>query len=219
MARGPKALVLELTEAERAELRRLLRRRGAGQALAQCIRVVLACAKTGATNLGVAEALGVSRQAVVATWRRRFAEHRLEGLVDAPRSGAPRTIGDEAVERLVALTLEEAPKNATHWSTRAMARRAGMTQTAVSRIWRAFGLRPHRAETFKLSSDPAFVEKVRDVVGLYLAPPERALVLCADEKTPGQAREPTAPVVPPELDVHLVLDNAATHQAAATRRR
>ena len=126
MSRGPKALVLELAEAERAELQRLLRRRGVGQALAQRIRVVLTCAEPGATNLGVAKALGLSRQ-TVATWRRRFALHRLEGLVDAPRSGAPRSIGDEAVERLVALTLEEAPKNATHWSTRSMARRAGMS--------------------------------------------------------------------------------------------
>ena len=195
MSRGPKALVLELAEAERAELQRLLRRRGVGQALAQRLRVVLTCAEPGATNLGVAKALGVSRQ-TVATWRRRFAEHRLEGLVDAPRSGAPRTIGDEAVERLVALTLEEAPRNATHWSTRAMARRVGMSQTAVSRIWRAFGLRPHRAETFKLSSDPAFVEKVRDIVGLYLAPPERALVLCVDEKPQLQAAQGTAPAFP-----------------------
>ena len=195
MSRGPKAVALELTEAERAELRRLLRRRGVGQALAQRIRVVLACAEPGATNLGVATALGVSRQ-TVATWRRRFAAHRLEGLADAPRPGAPRTIGDEAVERLVALTLEEAPQNATHWSTRSMARRAGMSQTAVSRIWRAFGLRPHRAETFKLSSDPAFVEKVRDVVGLYMAPPDRALVLCVDEKPQIQAAQGTAPAVP-----------------------
>jgi transposase len=195
MSRGPKAVPLDLTEAERSELRRLLRRRGVGQALAQRIRVVLACAEPGATNLGVAEALGVSRQ-TVATWRGRFAEHRLEGLVDAPRSGAPRTIGDAAVERLVALTLEEAPRNATHWSTRSMARRAGMSQTAVSRIWRAFGLRPHRAETFKLSSDPAFVDKVRDVVGLYLAPPDRALVLCVDEKPRIQAAQGTAPAFP-----------------------
>ena len=146
MSRGPKAPVLELAEAERTELRRLLRRRGVGQALAQRIRIVLACAEPGATNLGVATTLSVSRQ-TVATWRRRFAEHRLEGLVDAPRSGAPRTIDDEAVERLVALTLEEVPRNATHWSTRAMARRTGMSQTAVSRIWRAFGLAPHRQET------------------------------------------------------------------------
>src|ERR671928_588973 len=268
MSRGPKAAALELTEAERAELRRLLRRRGVGQALAQRIRVVLACAEPGATNLGVAAALGVSRQ-MVATWRQRFAEHRLEGLVDAPRSGAPRMIGDEAVERLVALTLEEAPTNATHWSTRAMARRVGMSQSAVSRIWRAFGLQPHRAETFKLSADPAFIDKVRDVVGLYMAPPDRALVLCVDEKPQIQAVERTEPVlpmrpgqpervthdykrhgttdlfaaldvkagpvigacqkrhrsqefrafldqveaaVPADLDVHLVLDNAATHK-------
>jgi transposase len=195
MSRGPKAVALALTEAERAELRRLLRRRGVGQALAQRARVVLACAEPGATNLGVATGLGVSRQ-TVATWRQRFAEHRLEGLVDAPRSGAPRSVGDEAVERLVALTLEETPDNATHWSTRAMARRVGMSQTAVSRIWRAFGLRPHRADTFKLSSDPAFVEKVRDVVGLYLAPPDRALVLCVDEKPQIQAAQGTAPALP-----------------------
>lgn len=268
MSRGPKAVALDLTEAERAELHRLLRRRGVGQALAQRIRVVLACAEPGATNFGVAETLGVSRQ-TVATWRGRFAEHRLEGLVDAPRSGAPRSIGDEAVERLVALTLEEAPRNATHWSTRAMARRAGMSQTAVSRIWRAFGLRPHRAETFKLSTDPAFVEKVRDIVGLYMNPPDRALVLCVDEKPQIQAAQGTAPAfplrpgqaerrthdyrrhgtldlfaaldvkagtvigacelrhrsvefrafldrveqsVPPDLEVHLVLDNLKTHR-------
>ncbi len=195
MSRGPKAVPLELSEAERTELRRLLRRRGVGQALAQRIRVVLACAEPGATNLGVSRRLGVSRP-TVATWRGRFAEHRLGGLADAPRSGAPRSIGDEAVERLVALTLEEAPSNATHWSTRSMARRAGMSQTAVSRVWRAFGLRPHRAETFKLSSDPAFVEKVRDVVGLYLDPPDRALVLCVDEKPQIQAAQGTAPAFP-----------------------
>jgi transposase len=195
MSRGPKAVALAASEHERAELERLLRRHGTGQALAQRVRIVLACAEPGATNLGVATALGVSRQ-TVALWRTRFATHRLEGLVDAPRSGAPRSIDDEAVERLVALTLEEAPAHATHWSTRAMARRSGLSQTAVSRIWRAFGLRPHRAETFKLSSDPAFIEKVRDVVGLYLAPPDRALVLCVDEKPQIQAAQGTAPVFP-----------------------
>jgi transposase len=195
MPRGPKAAAVELSESERAELERLLRRRGVGQALALRIRIVLACGEPAATNLGVARALGVSRP-TVATWRRRFAEHRLEGLMDAPRSGAPRTIDDAAVERLVALTLEEAPRNATHWSTRAMARHAGMSQTAVSRIWRAFGLRPHRSEGFKLSSDPAFVDKVRDIVGLYLAPPDRALVLCVDEKPQIQAAQGTAPTLP-----------------------
>lgn len=195
MSRGPRAVPLELSAAERAEMRRLLRRRGVGQALAQRIRIVLASAEPGATNLGVSRRLGVSRP-TVATWRGRFAANRLEGLVDAPRSGAPRSIGDEAVERLVALTLEEAPRGATHWSTRSMARRAGMSQTAVSRVWRAFGLRPHRADTFKLSSDPAFVEKVRDVVGLYLDPPDRALVLCVDEKPQIQAAQGTAPAFP-----------------------
>ena len=122
--------------------------------------------------------------------------HRLDGLVDAPRSGAPRRVGDEAVERMITLTLEEQPAGATHWSTRDMARKVGMSQTMVSRVWRAFGLQPHRSETFKLSRDPAFVDKVRDVVGLYLNPPDRALVLCVDEKPQIQAIEGTAPVLP-----------------------
>ena len=195
MARGPKAVALDLMDAERSALEHLVRRRNIGQALAQRARIVLACAEPGATNLGVARALGVSRP-TVATWRRRFAAHRLEGLMDVPRPGAPRTIGDEAVERLIALTLEEMPAHATHWSTRAMAKRAGMSQTAVSRIWRAFGLRPHRSDSFKLSSDPVFVEKVRDIIGLYLAPPDRALVLCVDEKPQIQAAQGTAPVLP-----------------------
>src|SRR5918997_6835699 len=154
MSRGPKAVPLDLTEAERAELRRLLRRRGVGQALAQRIRVVLACAEPGATNLGAARALGVSRQ-TVATWRRRFAEHRLEGLVDAPRPGAPRTIGDAAVERLPGRAHARggaAGRHALQHARDGAPRRhepdRGMSQTAVSRIWRAFGLRPHRAATF-----------------------------------------------------------------------
>src|SRR3954451_9996712 len=149
MSRGPKAVPLDLSQQEQGEIQRLLRRHGTGQALVSRLRIILACAEPGATNLGVASALKVSRQ-TVALWRGRFAAGRLEGLVDAPRSGAPRRIDDEAVERLVALTLEEVPRNATHWSTRAMARRAGISQSAVSRIWRAFGLRPHRTETFKL---------------------------------------------------------------------
>ena len=195
MSRGPKAVSLYLSQHEQGEIKRLLRRHGTGQALVQRLRIILACAEPSATNLGVATALKVSRQ-TVALWRGRFAAHRLEGLVDAPRSGAPRSIDDEAVERLVALTLEEAPANATHWSTRSMARRIGMSQSAVSRIWRAFGLRPHQADTFKLSTDPAFIEKVRDVVGLYLAPPDRALVLCVDEKPQIQAMQGTAAAFP-----------------------
>lgn len=195
MSRGPKAVPLALSEREQGEIQRLLRRHGTGPALVSRLRIILACAEPGATNLGVATALGVSRQ-TVALWRSRFAAHRLQGLVDAPRSGAPRSIDDEAVERLVALTLEEAPANATQWSTRSMARRTGMSQSAVSRIWRAFGLRPHQADTFKLSTDPAFVEKVRDVVGLYLAPPDRALVLCVDEKPQIQAVQGTAAAFP-----------------------
>lgn len=176
MARGPKAIALHLSEQERAELERLIRRRSAGQALVQRARIVLACAEPGSTNAGVARALEVSRPSV-ATWRARFAAHRLNGLGDAPRPGAPRQVGDDQIERLIALTLETQPEGTTHWSTRAMAQRAGMSQTMVSRVWRAFGLQPHRAETFKLSTDPAFVDKVRDVVGLYMSPPDRALVL------------------------------------------
>ena len=268
MARGPKPAPVTLSLEERAALEALVRRRSAGQALVQRARIVLACAETGATNAGVARQLRVSRPSVT-TWRQRFLEHRLDGLVDRPRSGAPRQVGDEQVERLITLTLETQPEGATHWSTRAMAKRVGMSQTMVSRIWRAFGLAPHRAETFKLSSDPAFIDKVRDVVGLYMSPPDRALVLCVDEKPQIQAIERTAPVlpmrpgqverhthdykrhgttdlfaaldvktgavigackerhravefrafldqveaaVPADLEVHLVLDNAATHK-------
>ncbi len=181
MARGPKPVALALSERDRCELERIVRRRKAGQASAQRARIVLACAEPGATNTEVARALGVSRPSV-AKWRARFVAHGLGGLDDAPRGGAPRKVGDDEVERLIALTLEAHPEGATHWSTRAMAERAGMSQTMVSRVWRAFGLAPHRSETFKLSSDPAFVEKVRDVVGLHLSPPDRALVLCVDEK-------------------------------------
>jgi hypothetical protein len=171
-------------------LRRLLRRRGVGQALAQRIGL---CWRV--PNL----ARPIS--ALPRRWRQpaergRFAEHRLEELTDAPSSRAPRSIGDDAVERLVALTLEEAPRDATHWSTRAMAHRAGISQTPVSRMWRAFGQRPQRKETFKLSSDPAFVERVRKAVGLYLAPPNRALVLCVDEEPQIQAAQGTAPASP-----------------------
>lgn len=162
-------------------MQRLLRRHGIRQAPAQRLRIILACAESGATNLGVATALSISRQ-TVALWRGPFAACQLEGLVDAPRSSAPRRIDDEAVERRVTLTPEETPRQTTHLSTRAMAQRSGMSLSAVSPIWRAFCPQPHRTETFKFSSDPAFIEKVRDLVGLYLAPPDRALVLCVHDK-------------------------------------
>jgi transposase len=132
----------------------------------------------------------------VGKWRSRFIERRLDGLLDEPRPGTPRTIGDDDVERVVTMTLESKPKNATHWSTRGMAKATGMSQTAISRIWRSFGLQPHRSETFKLSEDPYFIEKVRDVVGLYMAPPEHAIVLCVDEKSQVQALDRTQPLLP-----------------------
>ena len=132
----------------------------------------------------------------VGKWRSRFLEQRLDGLLDQPRSGRPRMIDDADVERVIALTLEATPKDATHWGTRSMARRSGLSHNTVSRIWRAFALQPHRTETFKLSADPLFIEKVRDIVGLYLNPPDRALVLCVDEKSQIQALDRTRPLLP-----------------------
>jgi transposase len=143
----------------------------------------------------VADRLGVHRN-TVAKWRRRFEAERVDGLVDEPRPGQPRTITDQKVDEVITKTLESAPQDATHWSTRAMAKEVGLNQTAVHRIWNAFGLQPHRAETFKLSKDPQFVAKVRDVVGLYLNPPERAVVLCVDEKSQIQALDRTQPILP-----------------------
>src|SRR3712207_8116849 len=166
---NPHAIPITLSEADRSRLQGWVRRRKTGQALATRARIVLACAGPGSTNGGVAAALGVSRP-TVALWRGRFAERGLDGLLDEPRSGAPRRITDEQVERAVATTPEAAPADATHWSTRSLARATGLSQTAVCRIWRAFALKPHRAETFKLSADPLFVEKVRDIVGLYMNP-------------------------------------------------
>ena len=189
----PKA-PLTLTAEEIETLERWTRRPTTAQALAQRARIVLACA-TGQHNGAVATDARVTRQ-TVGRWRRRFLAKRLAGLLDEPRPGAPRTITDAHVERVVRLTLESKPRAATHWSTRAMAQRCGLSQTAVSRIWRAFALQPHRAETFKLSKDPLFIEKVRDIVGLYLNPPDKALVLCVDEKTQIQALDRTQPVLP-----------------------
>lgn len=189
----PKAELI-LSAAERAELEALTRRRKSAQALALRARIVLACA-AGATNLEVAARLGVTKQ-MVGKWRSRFVTQRLDGLLDAPRSGAPRSIADEQVSAVIAKTLETMPRNATHWSTRRMAREVGMSQTAITRIWRAFGLQPHRQETFKLSTDPMFVDKVRDIVGLYMAPPVNAMVLCVDEKSQIQALDRTQPALP-----------------------
>jgi transposase len=183
-----------LSDDERSQLESLARRRTSAQALAQRSRIVLLAAE-GLKNVEIARRLGVHRP-MVTKWRNRFAEHRLDGLTDEPRPGQPRTISDAKVEEVIIKTLESAPRDATHWSTRSMAREVGLNQTAVHRIWRAFGLQPHRQETWKLSKDPQFIAKVRDVVGLYLNPPERAVVLCVDEKSQIQALDRTAPILP-----------------------
>ena len=192
--RGRPKAELVLSEPERDELVALTLRRKTAQALALRARIVLACAE-GQDSKAVASRQRVTPQ-TVGKWRARYVELRLDGLLDAPRSGAPRTIDDAQVDAVIAKTLESVPDGATHWSTRTMAREAGLTQTAVSRIWRAFGLQPHRQETFKLSTDPMFVDKVRDIVGLYMAPPLMAMVLCVDEKSQIQALDRTQPQLP-----------------------
>lgn len=273
MPRGKPLPPLALSTQEQEALERLVARRKTAQALAQRARVVLGCAE-GKSNKTVSADVGLSPQ-TVGKWRRRFIESRLDGLLDEPRPGAPRKITDADIERVVTLTLETTPSDATHWSTRSMARRVGMSQSAISRIWRAFALQPHRTETFKLSADPLFIEKVRDIVGLYLDPPDRALVLCVDEKSGIQALDRTAPLlpmrpgqverrthdysrhgttdlfaaldvatgrvigscqrrhrsvefrnfldkiddsVPPDMDVHLILDNSSIHKTALIQR-
>jgi transposase len=264
---------LELTPDEHDTLQGWMRRRTTAQALAQRARVVLECA-AGKANRTVARELRLDED-TVGKWRQRFLAKRVDGLLDEPRPGAPRTITDAAVERVVTWTLESTPRDATHWSTRAMAARCGVSQSTVGRIWRAFGLQPHRTETFKLSRDPLFIDKVRDIVGLYLDPPDRALVLCVDEKSQIQALDRSQPLlpmrpgqverrthdyvrhgttslfaaldvktgevigqchrrhraaefrkflhaietaVPEDLDVHLVVDNYATHKTPVIRR-
>jgi transposase len=266
------AVPIVLSEAERRELEGLAGRRKTAQGLARRARIVLAAAE-GLQNKQVVERLGIDAN-TVSKWRRRFAERRCEGLYDEPRPGAPRTIGDDAIAETIRRTLEETPPNATHWSLRSMARATGYAPSTIHRIWKAFSIQPHRSETFKLSTDPLFVDKVRDIVGLYLAPPERALVLCVDEKSQIQALDRSQPLlpmrpgqperrthdykrhgttslfaaldiatgkvigkcyprhrakeflsflrqidraVPRDLDVHLVMDNYATHKTPAIR--
>lgn len=263
---------LVLTDAERVELSSLAGRRNTAQAMALRCRIVLACA-AGAQNKDVALELDVCA-CTVGKWRRRFIADRMDGLRDEPRSGTPRSIDDARIEAIIVRTLESLPPAATHWSSRGMARAAGLSTSTVQRIWRAFGLRPHRLETFKLSTDPDFVAKVRDVVGLYMSPPDRAVVLCVDEKSQIQALDRSQPMlplrpgqaarrthdykrhgttslfaaldvatgrvigqcyprhraaefrrfldqieaqVPPGLDVHLVMDNYATHKTPMIR--
>jgi transposase len=262
-----------LEPAEREQLERWARRPKTEQRLALRSRIVLRCAD-GLDNDEVAAELAVNAK-TVSKWRRRFVERRLDGLADEPRPGVPRTVLDEKVEEIVRRTLEEQPLAATHWSTRSLAARVGVSAATVGRIWQAFGLKPHLVETFKISTDPLFVEKVRDVVGLYLDPPERALVLCVDEKSQIQALDRSQPLlpilpgtparmshdykrngttslfaaldvasgnvigslhsrhraaefkkfldhldreVPAELEVHLILDNYATHKTPAIKR-
>ena len=271
--RGRPSDRLVISPSERATLEQWTRRRSTAQGLATRARIVLACA-VGRTDTAVARDVGVTRQ-TVGRWRRSFQTDRLDGLLDEPRPGAPRRITDAMIERVITDTLETTPRDATHWSTRAMAKHVGLSQSAIARVWKAFALQPHRVETFKLSKDPLFIDKVRDIVGLYLAPPERALVLCVDEKSQIQALDRSAPVlplrpgqaerrthdyvrhgtttlfaaldaaagtvigecharhraiefrrfldtidaaVPADLDIHLILDNYATHKTAAIRR-
>ena len=194
MRRGRPTLPVSLTLDERDTLERWSRRPKTAQGLAQRARIVLGAA-AGEMNTGVAQRLRLTKQ-TVSKWRARFLAKRLDGLLDEPRPGAPRTVTDAMVERVLTQTLETTPPDATHWSTRSLAKACGLSRSTVHRIWRAFALQPHRAETFKLSKDPLFIEKVRDIVGLYLHPPDRALVLCVDEKSQIQALDRTQPLLP-----------------------
>ncbi|MFE3187352.1 IS630 family transposase [Streptomyces violascens] len=185
---------LELTKDEVEILRGWVTRRSTAQGLALRARIVLECG-AGRSNTAVAARVGVSRTTVT-KWRARFLGRRLDGLGDEPRPGVPRSITDAKVEEVVVRTLEEVPEGCTHWSKRDLARVVGISPTSVHRIWRAFGLQPHRVEEFKISPDPLLIDKIRDVVGLYLAPPAKAAVFCVDEKPQIQALERTAPVLP-----------------------
>ena len=218
MGRGRPVPELRLTEGENNRLAEWTRRPKTSQALAMRARIILLCAQ-GTLNRDVAKSLRVSKQ-MVGKWRQRFVERRLDGLLDEPRPGAPRKISDDMVEAVIAKTLQETPADATHWSTRSLAGSLELSQATVSRIWRAFGLQPHRQETFKLSTDALFVDKVRDIVGLYLAPPTKAVVLCVDEKSQIQALDRTQPILPmapglPERRTHDYMRHGTTTLFAA----
>ena len=210
--------VPELSDDQRQELQRWVRRTKTSQALALRARIVLESVG-GKSDIAVAEELGTTR-VTVGKWRRRFLRAGCDGLLDEPRPGAPRSIQDEDVERVVVKTLESLPRDATYWSTRSMAKACGLSPATISRIWRAFALKPHRSETFKLSRDALFIEKVRDIVGLYLHPPERAVVLCVDEKSQIQTLDRMQPVLPmrpglPERRTHDYQRHGTTSLFAA----
>ena len=214
----PQRAEIVVGDEERAVLERWARRPKSSQALALRCRIVLAAA-AGEQSKEIAARLGCSKS-TVGRWRGRFARRGLDGLHDEPRPGKPRSIGDDAIERVIVKTLEQQPPNATHWSTRSMAQATGMSQTAIGRIWRAFGLKPHRTETFKLSPDPQFIDKVRDIVGLYLNPPDAAVVMCVDEKSQIQALDRSAPVLPlmpgvPKRHTHDYVRSGTTNLYAA----
>ena len=185
---------LVLTQAERVVLERYVRRGTTAQRLSTRVQIVLLCAE-GLDSTRVARRLRTS-STTVGKWRARFVEARLDGLMDEPRPGAPRAISDDQVEAVVVKTLESTPKGATHWSTRQMAKAVGLSHDSIRRIWQSFGLKPHRTEGFQLSKDPLLIDKVRDVVGLYMSPPDHALILCVDEKSQIQALNRTQPLLP-----------------------
>lgn len=218
MPRGRVCQPLSITPEEKQKLEEWVRRPKTAQRLAQRARIVLQCA-AGMLNQEVARQLRMDVH-TVGKWRERFRRARLEGLADEPRPGAPRGIHDSQIEEVISRTLETRPPQGTHWSTRTMAQHTGLSQTAISRIWRAFALQPHRSESFKLSADPFFVEKVRDIVGLYLNPPQRAVVLCVDEKSQVQALDRTQPVLAlrpgvPERQTHDYIRHGTTSLFAA----
>jgi transposase len=216
--RGRPRQALQLSDEESAQLKLLARRATASQQDALRAKIILACAE-GLSNTAVGVRFQIDRT-TVGKWRRRFHQSRMAGLTDHPRMGAPRKITDARVAEVVRTTLESMPKTGTHWSSRLLAEQSGLSQSAIVRIWRAFGLQPHRVETFKLSKDPWFVEKVRDIVGLYLNPPDRAVVLCVDEKSQVQALNRTQPILPlrpglPERRTHDYQRHGVTSLFAA----